>query len=336
VSASELSACPIADYEDLVLVDEKIVSEPVQDVLIQVSRRFEKLPGVVMWQVSYDNNEIDYPIIKASQRVLRNAYSPGAAGVDKCPILTYENLVLFEQHMMPTDLFNIVEDQRVYEKNPNGVITTHDFDAELDTLVATTRQKIPSGIVPQVETLTLSLEEQPIDKWRTLQIITSLRELPPDKVEFQTGKYPFPTLLTGISLQKVELKDATNSEVIWYPNTLRPLQNVPAVFRVSTKFFTEQPPNIDVFVMLTKDLVFRGRSFQISISNVLCNTISVSVTFSGDSVYGDLTEGITFQATNPSADDYYNSIGKLQVVGADITRFRGSIWVLQLTEVVLA
>lgn len=334
--AADLSACPIAGYEALVLVDEKISSDPGQNVLYKVSRRYEKLPGLLMYQISYDNNDISYPIIKTAQRKLRGSYTPGVTGADNCPIQTYDDLVLFEQHMMPTDIFNIIEDQRIYEKNPNGIIITHDFDSELNSVVQTTRQKIAAGVVPNIGNMVLHLEEQPIDKWRTLQVITSLRELPPDKVEYQTGRYPFPTLLTGIALQKVELTSATDSAVIWYPNTLRPLQNVPAVFRITTSFHIDRPPNVDVFVLPTRDLVFRGRSFQIAINNVLSDKIALSVTFSGDTTYGDLTEGITFEPTNPTATDYYKAIGSLQVVGCDITRLRGNIWVLQTTEVVLA
>jgi hypothetical protein len=63
----------------------------------------------------------------------------------------------------------------------------------------------------------LTLQEQPVDRWRTQQIITTLKALPPTKVEYNTGKYAFPTLLTGIALQKVELTSETNSAVIWYP-----------------------------------------------------------------------------------------------------------------------
>ena len=336
IRATDLSACPIAGYEHLKLIDEKQIADPEQNIVIKVERRFERLPGLLMYQVSYDNNDILYPIIKTSQRKLRNSYVPGNAGSEICPITQYENLVLFEQHCMPTDSFSIIEDNRIYEKNPNGVITTTDFDADLNSLLTTTRQKTPSGLTPTLEALTMAFEEKPIDKYRTLQIITKLKSLPEDKVEYNTGRYPFPTLLTGIALVKVELTSATNSAVIWYPNTLRPLQNVPSVTRITTRFFTGRPSNIDIITMPTKDLVFRGRSFQIAINNVLCDEISLSVAFISDATYGDLTEGITFAATNPSASDYYRAIGSLQTIGCDIIRVRGNIWAMQITDIVLS
>jgi hypothetical protein len=51
--------------------------------------------------------------------------------------------------MMPTDYYAVVEDQRVYEKSPNGMVVTHDFDPELNCFVQTTRQKIVSGQMPE-------------------------------------------------------------------------------------------------------------------------------------------------------------------------------------------
>lgn len=334
--AAALSACPIAGFESLKLANQKVKGDPAQDIVLQVERTYQAIPGPLQYQVDYDNNDFLYPIVKTSQWVSKAAYIVGTAGADVCPIVGYGNLVLFEQHVAPTENQHIVEDQRIYEITPNSIITTHDYDSDLDAIVTTTRQKVVSGATPTTTDLTLALEEQPIDKWRTLQIISALTELPPTKVEFQTGTFPFPTLLTGITLVVVELTSATDSAVIWYPNTLRPLQNVPAVFRVTTSFFNGAPPNVNIFVMPTRDVVFRGRSFQIAINNVLCDEITVSASFSGDTVYGDLTEGITFAATNPSAADYYAAIGSYQVVGCDITKYRGDVWSLQLSEVMLA
>lgn len=334
--AAALSACPIAGFESLKLANQKVKGDQTQDVVVQVERIYQTIPGPLQYQIDYDNNDFLYPIVKTRQWVAKSGYVVGSAGSDPCPIDSYGDLVLFEQHVVPTELQHIVEDQRIYEKTPNGVVTTHDYDADLDAMVATTRQKVVSGQTPTTTDLTLALEEQPVDKWRTLQIISALTELPPTKVEFQTGRFPFPTLLTGITLVVVELTSATDSAVIWHPDTLRPLQNVPAVFRVTTSFFVGAPPNVNIFVMPTRDIIFRGRSFQIAINNVLCDEIEVSAEFSGDTVYGDLTEGITFAATNPSATDYYNAIGTYQTVGCDITKYRGNIWSLQLTEVVLA
>ena len=335
-TAASLSACPIEDFESLKLVSQKLTGDPAQNQVVSVERKYETLPGPFTYQIDYDNNDVAYPMVKTSRRVARTAYVPGTEGTDLCSLAGYETLKLAEQHAKTTDSIDVIEDQRIFEITPSNIITTRDYDTDLNADVITTRQKIISNQALIRSDLTLDVQEQPIDKWRTLQVISYLNELPPTKVEFQTGSYPFPTLLTGINLYVVELTSATDKEVIWYPNTLRPLQNVPAVFRITTEFFTAQPPAVNIFIMPTRDLVFRGRSFQIAINGVLCDSIALSASFSGDNTYGDLTEGITFSATNPSATDYYNAIGTYQVTGCDIARYRGNIWIKQTTEVILA
>jgi hypothetical protein len=338
-AADNLSLCPIEGFETLILSSEKLTGDESQEHVVKITRVYETLPGPLSYQVDYEDNEVTFPIVKTSRRVRKSLYSPGVEGTDNCTVSGYEALFLFEQHAVPTENVDIVEDQRVFEASPGNTKTTYDYDTDLNALVRTTRQKILSGQVPditQFDALTVAFEQQPQDKWRNIQIISALTELPAAKVEHYTGRFPFPTLLTGITLFTVELSSSTDNEVVWYPNTLRPLQNVPAVFRVTTSFFSAEPPAVDLFVMPTRDLIFRGQSFEISITNVLNDEITVSASFSGDTQYGDLSEGITWAPTNPSATDYYNAIGTYQVVGVDITRYRGNIWSMQLSEVVLA
>jgi hypothetical protein len=122
---------------------------------------------------------------------------------------------------------------------------------------------------------------------------------------------------------------------VWYPNTLRPIQNVPAILRITTSYHTFPPPPETIFVLPTRNLVYQGISFQFSISNVLCDTINLSVTFASDTKYGNLTENVSFAATNPSASAYYDVIGQYKVVGCDISIWRARIYVKTVTEVVL-
>ena len=85
-------------------------------------------------------------------------------------------------------------------------------------------------------------------------------ELPPKRVEFRTvNNWPFPTLLTGIALAKTGLI-ANRNEVVWFPNTLRPIQNVPAILRVTTTYNTAPPATETIFVLPTRNVVYRGIS----------------------------------------------------------------------------
>jgi hypothetical protein len=116
---------------------------------------------------------------------------------------------------------------------------------------------------------------------------------------------------------------------------LRPIQNVPAILRVTTTYHSIAPPAETIFVLPTRNIIYRGISFELSINNVLCNAISLGVSFTSDTKYGGLVENVTFAATNPSADQYYDVIGQYRTVACDISLWRGKIWVKNVSEVIL-
>ena len=195
-------------------------------------------------------------------------------------------------------------------------MTTYDYDSAIDAVVETRKQKVISGAVPVIENpLVLEYREKPIDRYRTITVASKLISLPPTRVEFRTSNnWPFPTLLTGIALAKTGLVTNRN-EVVWFPNTLRPVQNVPAILRMTTTYHDTSPPAATIFVLPTRDIVYSGISFNISITNVLNDAISIGVTYTNDTKYGNLSESVSFAATNPCASAYYDVIGQYQHCG---------------------
>jgi hypothetical protein len=222
VRADDLSACPISGYESLVLVKEEMTGEENQSELVKVTRNYERMPGQLIYKVDYENNDPTYPILNTSQRIPRSLYQVGDIGIEKSVIPEFSNLTLYEEKTVLTDNVNIIEDQS-YMKCVLGEMISYDYDTDLNLIVNTVKRKVRT-LIPL--TTYGCLEQQPVDKWRTLQI-TSL-SYTRDKVEYYTGN-SLPNSTTGISLYVVELTSATDKEVIWY-STLRPL-NVPAVFR---------------------------------------------------------------------------------------------------------
>lgn len=332
----DLSPCPIAGYETLRLVNQEASSDDKQSEVLRVERRYETLPGPVIHKVDFDNNEPAYPIITTTQRIAVNEHVAGTIGLDHCPVAGYTQTILVEQHVAPTEFGSVREDQRIYEINPSNVVISYDYDSAIDQFIETTRQKqIFTHVPPATDELTLELRQKPIDKYRTVQIQSRLVELPPKRVEFRTvNNWPFPTLLTGITILKTGLI-ANRNEVVWFPNTLRPIQNVPAILRVTTTYSTAPPPTETIFVLPTRNVVYRGISFTVSINNVLCDQIVLSVSFTNDTKYGNLTESFTASATNPSATQYYAVIGQYRVVACDVSLWRSRIWVKNISEVIL-
>ena len=333
--SADLSNCPILGYEKLRLVSQEAKGDDKQALLLQVSRRYETLPGPLIHKVDYDNNNPLFPIVSTSQRVATPDYAASEAVVTYCSVPGYTNLALYEQHLAPTDYGSVKEDQRIFELNPSDKVITLDYDSAVDAFVQTIKQKVPAGTLPVLDDYSLEFREKPVDKYRTIQVQSRLTALPPTRVEYKTvNNWAFPTLLTGISLALGAL--VTNRyEVVWFPNTLRPIQNVPAILRITTSYHTAPPPPETIFVLPTRNLVYQGISFQFSITNVLCDKIDLSVTFTSDTKYGNLKESVTFAATNPSATQYYSVIGQYKVVGCDISIWRARVFVKTVTEVVL-
>jgi hypothetical protein len=333
---ADLSPCPVPGYETLRLVNQEAASDDKQSEVLRVERRYETLPGPIIHKVDYDNNEAIYPIVTTTQRVAVNEHAAGSIGFDHCPVAGYTQTILIEQHLAPTEFGSVREDQRIYEINPSNVVVSYDYDSAIDQFIETTRQKqVFVHVPPALDPLTLELRQKPIDRYRTIQIQSKLLDLPPKRVEFRTvNNWPFPTLLTGITLVKTGLLTNRN-EVLWFPNTLRPVQNVPAIMRVTTTYCTTPPPTETIFVLPTRNIVYRGISFTVSINNVLCDKITLSVTFANDTKYGNLTESYTASATNPSATQYYAVVGQYRIVACDVSLWRSRIWVKNISEVIL-
>ena len=122
-----------------------------------------------------------------------NAYSPSGITAVNCPVPGYTNLVLYEQHLAPTDYGVVKEDQRIYELNPSDRIVTLDYDSAVDGFVQTIKQKVPAGTIPVLDDLSLEYREKAVDKFRTIQIQSKLTTLPPTRIEYKTvNNWAFP------------------------------------------------------------------------------------------------------------------------------------------------
>ena len=195
--ATDLSFCPIPGYENLRLVAQEAKSDEKQNLILRVERRYETLPGPLLTKLDFDNNEAAYPIVTTTQRIALPEYDSGVNGFDYCPIAGYTNLVLAEQHLVPSEFGVVRDDQRIYEINPSSVVTTYDYDSTIDAVVQTRKQKVIAGTVPVIENpLVLEYREKPVDRYRTVTVASKLLKLPPTRVEFRTSNnWPFPTLV---------------------------------------------------------------------------------------------------------------------------------------------
>lgn len=236
---------------------------------------------------------------------------------------------------------------RVYQTVPGPIVSTQDFDPQLNMLAYTTRQVVLASDIfdPSSNLLTLDMRESNISKYVKLRIHSFLQELPEPKVEYRTGRYPFPTLVFDIVKFQGEIAPTpdpfsdtsppdslTREEVALFP-TQRPGPEVPAILKLTTQWATTEPAPATLYAFGINNLYYQGISFQVSMSGVLNDEITITANFTDDGRYGNLSESQTFIASTPSATEYQDDIiNTYQTVGSDITRWRGAIWITATTD----
>jgi len=291
------------------------------------------------YSFAYAESDPDYPTITRLYTVPREGYAP----LDPLtPDPDYPGALLTEEHTVnqtdPADLHSkFIQVVRTYTTLPGPVVTTQDFDTEMNILVFTDRQVVLSTdeFDPSMEPLTLAMQESSITKYTKLRIWSYLQELPEEFTEYNTGRFNWPALYFDITVDVLQLTlDPDRSQVRWYP-THKAAPQVPAIFSTTTSYYTSSPSVPTIFALGTRDLIYNGISFSINIGGVLNDEISVEAIFVDDANYGDLEEDHTFAESTPTATEYNALIGTYQTVAVDIKRYRGSLWILQETKVLL-
>lgn len=305
--------------------------------------------------ISYMSENPDYLQIVRTYVYPRDQY-----GVDKDPSVgplppltpdpEYPDSLLVQEQMAPDvgEQLNsrYVRVTRVFQRLPGPITQTYDFDPSLNVLTVTDRQSVLADDIfqPEYNLLTLEMRESPQSMYVKSRIHSYLQALPPAFNQFETGSFPFPDVLTGISWTKIDIADNPDpfdtsiplprSEVRVVPN-IRPGPSTPAIFEVITSYFTSNPGTETIYAINPNNLFYTGIAVQMNISRVLNDAINLSVSFTGDGRYADAEDTYTHAASIPTATDYLAAINTFQTVGVDITRWRGSIWVKQIRKVQL-
>ena len=291
------------------------------------------------YSFAYAESDPDYPTVTRLLTVRRDTYAPLEP---LTPDPNYPDALLTEEHTInqtdPSDLHSeFIQVVRTYTTLPGPVVLTQDFDTELAALVWTDRQVVLSTdeFDPSSELLTMAMQESPITKYTKLRIWSYLQELPATYTEYNTGNFRFPSLVYSITADVLQLTlDPDRSQVRWYP-THKAAPQVPAIFQTITSFYTSSPSVPALYAIGVRDLIYNGIAINVNMGSVLSDEISFTVSFTDDSNYGDLSESHTFAATTPTATEYTADIGTYQTVSLDIKRYRGNIWILQNTKVLL-
>lgn len=337
------TTCPIAGYTSAVLVTQKVDSP--NEAVDVVTTVFDTIPVAsdqtdFGYSIAYMDGNTSFPEIQWRFKIKLSLYSPEAP-LSACPISGFTGTDLVEQTVQGDESQNqeVIVTRR-FQTLPGPVTTTEDFDTQLDVLVYTDRQIVlatntfnPTS--PSGNLLTLDMKETPLTQDTKLRVRSYLDELPDSFTQFRTGRYNFPALVFDIILDIYQWTlTPDRSMVYWYPD-MRGEPNVPALFKVTTEYFTSEPTDETLFVIPAGNLYYNGNSYNISLNNVLNDAITVQATFVDDAQYGDLDEPHTFSATPLTATAYSALIGTYQVIACDITRWRGNVWTKVTQELLI-
>jgi hypothetical protein len=299
-------------------------------------------------EISFEQSDPAFPQITRVYVYPRDSYNTDPVGPNGplaplTPDSQYPQALLVQEQMLnqasPEQIQSkYIKVVRVFQTVPGPVVLSQDFDPELNTMVETSRQLLLSTdqLDPSTIPLLLQVQESPQTKYTKMRAMSYLLELPDPYTETANGTYNFPTLVFDIPLALYQLTtDPDRSEVYWEFDKQDGPQ-VPAILSTTTTFSTGEPADEALFTLPIQTLFYRGVSFQITIANVLNDDITVSATFTGDARYGDLAESKNFPATTISASDYRDNYrGTTQIIGCDIKRYRGNVWVKRVTTVLL-
>jgi hypothetical protein len=262
---------------------------------------------------------------------------------------------ILQDQISAIDSAKAKREQVVVSSYPN--LTTYDLDEQLGVVIINERTVVDHNAPYSAPPLVLTLNDRPIDQWKTLRITSRLANLPVTRVEYDTRQFTFPALLgNALGLNTVEvqslnlgfgripLPDGTtqyissstglNKYVSIKPN-LRPALSLPTRIKVITTFHSSPPSPDSVYQITTQNISYSGTLFSFNFGDVICNSFTVGpITASEyDQRYYPLNESITFSESIPNRSSY--QVNSEVIISCNVEYYKSNIWVKRTEYVTL-
>jgi hypothetical protein len=201
------------------------------------------------------------------------------------------------------------------------------------------KEFVTQSIVPITDQYTigandLELDEGYIDSKHKVRRVTTLSSFPAAFESYSTERITFPGILYYLSFTLVTMADVNRKEPQFAVGIRAPF-TIPTIKKTVTEFFTTQPAVPGVYIWAPTDIVFRGITYSINLSNVLTDSWSnLGVTYTADALYGNTVDRFNISATTPSATNYINAIGTWQPIGCTIDTYK-RLWVRKTSYIQL-
>ena len=259
----------------------------------------------------------------------------------------------------PTGSFNTLQDAVTAEDTFKGQretitvptypeLTTYSLDEGLNAVIITEREVINHNAPYATKPLLLSLDDRPLDQWKTLRITSRISALPPKRIEYKTQQFTFPALLAGVevkdlnvgfgrvplSLELSSFEENINKFVSVTPN-LRPSVSMPTRVRIETEFVYGSPPQPEtVYQITTQSVAYGGSLFNFNFGDVITDAFSIPQTgfieaSEYDSRFKGLAESVSFSSSIPNYTTYMakvNSSNPEIVVFSEVEYVRSNLW----------
>lgn len=227
--------------------------------------------------------------------------------------------------VLPYDDKNAIREKWRVDAANFPVLTQYSYEPEVDAQVITEVSVVGHGTALIPPALTLDYQERKIDARHKLRVINRVAALPPAETTWTTQPFTFPAILTSLDFRLAALGIANRSEVQWTAG-VRAQFTVPTKMRIVTTFYDGPVNAIDITGWAPGDIMFKGVSFSISLSNLLFETWNgIGVTFAADAQYGNLVDRFNITATFPTPSVYNTWIGTEKCVSSVVDRYK-NLW----------
>ncbi len=193
------------------------------------------------------------------------------------------------------------------------VLTERSVESQTGTPLTTTHTMVAAGsALPDASPLTLERKLSAVNKWRSIQIVTSLDALPASYVEYREKSVRFPGLFYGYDT------DMGISKRVAFSRT------VAARVEVS---FSESPVEPDLYLINMVQWNYPG---TFDCSDVLTNGETVVYAYDSNIL------SLTVPKSTPTRSDYEALIGGYVTLYGSCERWKGNIWRTELWKIRLA
>lgn len=224
--------------------------------------------------------------------------------------------------VLPYDDKNAVREKWRVDAAAFPVLTQLNYDPEINTQIITQLSVVSHGQAYAPDFVVLDYQERKIDAKHKLRVTNQVSAVPATETTYTTQPFTYPAILTSLDFRLAALAIANRSEVQWTAG-VRASFTVPSKMRIVTTYFLSQPAPTAITNWAPGDIMFKGVSFSISLSNLLFESWNnIGVTFAADAQYGNIVDRFNISATFPTPATYGTWIGTERCISSVVDRYK--------------